>query len=109
MPVLKKFEIMRNNDRYYWSVHSHKDKFEVSKMLPDLSEYMTYNGSLTTPPLTEVTYLYNNTEIMLTSVCQMDCGERTIIHYFRRIGKIPPAGEILWAELYRQYSTFSTS
>ena len=57
MPVLKKFEIMRNNDRYYWSVHSHKDKFEVSKMLPDLSEYMTYNGSLTTPPLTEVIFI----------------------------------------------------
>lgn len=49
-PITQQFSRLTNFNHHYKC----EQPFDLSQMVPDLTEFLTYDGSLTTPPLTQV-------------------------------------------------------
>lgn len=59
MPLLKHYDALKHHKKIDWPKDA---KFNIQSLVPDLKNYMTYHGSLTTPPLTECVHWLVATE-----------------------------------------------
>ena len=51
-PIISRFASLKDFDKNYEC----KEPFDAYKMVPDMTHFMTYDGSLTTPPLSQVKF-----------------------------------------------------
>ena len=51
-PIISRFSSLKDFDKNYEC----KEPFDAYKMVPDMTHFMTYDGSLTTPPLSQVRF-----------------------------------------------------